>query len=427
MSSQVPALDLPALALPPVAGVRRLAVLRANGVGDYVVAEPALAALRTAYPDAEITLLGAAHTRPLVEDRPGPCDRYVQVPLTRGVRVGDDPDAGPEELEAWCAQQRAQAYDLAVQLHGGGRNSNALLLRLGARTTAGAATPDAPKPDRWVPYTPYQHDTLRWLEVAQTVGALPGRVEPHLAVTEADLRESRAVLPATDAPLVAVHPGATDGRRCYPEERLGAVAAELAAWGARIVVLGGPGDAERVARVAAALPQGTETVVGGLSLGGLVGTLRRASLLLGNDSGPRHLAGAVGTPTSAVFTYANLADVAPLSRTWHRVAVSWDGACQVCGMRVLEGHCGHGASATWDVPLETVRDMTLELWEQVVAAGRTDRDARTPTVPVPLVSPPPAPAPLRPVPDLPDSPAAGRQPSGPAARGGVPTVSLPAR
>lgn len=356
-------------------GVRRLAVLRANGVGDYVVAEPALAALRAAYPLAEITLLGAAHTRPLVEDRPGPCDRYVQVPLTRGVRVGPDPDAAPEVVQAWCAEQRAYGYDLAVQLHGGGRNSNALLLRLGARLTAGAATTDAVKPDRWVPYTPFQHDTLRWLEVASTVGARPVRFEPQLAVTEADLAESRTVLPPSGAPLVVVHPGATDARRCYPEERLGLVAGELAVRGARVVVLGGPGDADRVSRVVEGVDRPVETVVGGLSLGGLIGTLRRSTLMLGNDSGPRHLAGAVGTPTVAVFTYANLADVAPLSRTWHRLAVSWHGGCAVCGRRVLEGRCEHDASVTGDVPVEQVRSLALELWDQAVAAGRTDRDA----------------------------------------------------
>ena len=372
---EVPALDLPAEPLPPVLpGVRRIAVLRANGVGDYVVAEPALAALRAAYPAAEITLLGAAHTRPLVQDRPGPCDRYVQVPLTRGVRVGPDPDAPPEVLEAWCVEQREHRYDLAVQLHGGGRNSNALLLRLGAAHTAGAATPDAPKPDRWVPYTPFQHDTLRWLEVVQTVGARVGRVEPHLAVTEQDLADSRAVLPEGDRPLVAVHPGATDGRRCYPEERLGAVARELTDRGARVVVLGGPGEQERVDRVVAGHGGELETVVGGTGLGGLIGTLRRASLLIGNDSGPRHLASAVGTPTAAVFTYANLADVAPLSRTWHRLQVSWHGGCAVCGMRVLEGACPHGATCTADVPVEAVREMVGELWDQVVASGRTDRD-----------------------------------------------------
>lgn len=56
-------LDLPAEAAAPIEGVRRIAVLRANELGDYVVPEPAHAALRSAYPEAEITLLGAAHYR----------------------------------------------------------------------------------------------------------------------------------------------------------------------------------------------------------------------------------------------------------------------------------------------------------------------------------------------------------------------------
>ncbi len=121
-----------------------------------------------------------------------------------------------------------------------------------------------------------------------------------------------------------------------------------------------------------------ETHVGGLRLGGLLGTLRRAALLLGNDSGPRHLAAAVGTPTVAVFTNANSADVVPLFRTWHRLEVSWRSAWAVCGVRVLDGSCGHGASCTADVPVERVRELALDLWEQVAAAGRTQRDGPDP-------------------------------------------------
>jgi ADP-heptose:LPS heptosyltransferase len=186
-------------------------------------------------------------------------------------------------------------------------------------------------------------------------------------VTADDLTASLDVVPAADAPLVVVHPGATDARRCYPEERLGAVAASLP--GARVVVVGGPTEADRVARVAegyrAQTGRNPETSVGALSLPGLVGLLARADLLIGNDSGPRHVAGAVGTPTVAVFTYANLADVAPLTRVWHRVLVSWHGGCQVCGLRVLEGWCGHEASATHDVPVEDVREAATELWAQI--------------------------------------------------------------
>jgi ADP-heptose:LPS heptosyltransferase len=366
-----PALDLPARVGGLIPDVRRIAVLRANGLGDYVVSEPALSALRGAYPDAEITLLGAAHHAALLQDRPGPVDRVVALPLVSGVRVKSDvPDASPEELEAFCAEQRAYGYDLAVQLHGGGGNSNPLLLRLGARVSVGAAAPGAARTDRWVPYTSFQHDTVRWLEVVAAAGAWGTRLEPQLAVTAADLAASEEVVPPDGRPLVVVHPGATDARRCYPEERFGRVARSLADAGARVVVVGGPGDAGRVARVAEGFAAPVETVVGGLSLGGLVGTLARASLMIGNDSGPRHLAGAVGTPTVGVFTYANLADVAPLTRTWHRVLVSWHGGCQVCGMRVLDGWCGHHASATHDVAEVDVLTAARELWAQVVESGR---------------------------------------------------------
>jgi ADP-heptose:LPS heptosyltransferase len=361
-----PALGLPAAPAPLVPDVRRIAVLRANGLGDYVVAEPALSALHAAYPDAEVTLLGARHHVALLEGRPSPVDRIVTVPLVPGVRVGPDPDASPDEVEAWCAERRAERYDLAVQMHGGGRNSNKLLLRLGARVTVGAGTPDAPRPDRWVPYWPYQHDTIRWLEVAAAAGGTPTRVEPRVAVTDADLEASRVVVPPGDAPLLVVHPGATDARRCYPEERLGAVAQDLADRGARVVVAGGPSEAERVERVVAGMRCTPETAVGTLDLPALIGLLSRATVMLGNDSGPRHLAAAVGTPTVAVFTYANLADVAPLTRVWHRVLVSWHGGCQVCGRRVLEGWCGHGASATHDVDVAEVREAAVDLWEQAL-------------------------------------------------------------
>lgn len=349
-----------------VPGVHRIAVLRANGLGDYVTAEPALAALRAAYPAAEITLLGAAHHAALLEGRPSPVDRVIRVPPVAGVRVASaDPDATEPEIEAWAADRRAERYDLAVQLHGGGRNSNRLLLRLGAGTTVGAATPDAPKPDRWVPYTPFQHDTIRWLEVVAAAGAPPVRLEPRLTVTEADLAASVDVVPEGPGPLVVVHPGATDPRRCYPEDRLGRVARALADRGARVVVVAGGSEAAKAAEVARGFGSPVRTVVGALPLPGLVGLLARADLVLANDSGPRHIAAAVGTPTVAVFTDANLADVAPLTRSRHRVLVSWHGGCRVCGTRVIDGWCDHGASATHDVREADVRAAALELWEQI--------------------------------------------------------------
>lgn len=359
---------------PLVEEVARLAVLRSGGLGDLVGAEPALAALRVAYPAAEITVLGAEHMRPLVADRPGPWDRFVAVPLVPGVRGGAGPDAIPAEVEAWAAEQAAYGYDLAVQLHGGGGNANPLLRRIGARVTAGPAAPGAPRLDVHVTWTPFHSDSLRWLEVAAAVGAPPVRLTPRLVTTSYERAAAADVLgPDTYARerYAAVHLGATDPRRCWPPERFAAVADALSEQGARVLLVGSADDRARGAALVAALTRADAVVdlTGRLSLGQLLGVLERCDLLVGNDSGPRHLAVALGTPTVGVFTSANLLDVSPLERTWHRVAVSWASRCEVCGLPYRDGDCGHGATVLGDVTSDEVAGLALDLWQQAEAEG----------------------------------------------------------
>jgi ADP-heptose:LPS heptosyltransferase len=100
-----------------VEGVHKLAVLRANAIGDYLVSLPAIQALRTAYPAAELVLLGADWHAGFLAGRPGPVDRYLPVPPTVG--VGDDrPPAPPAAVDRFFARMRAERFDLAVQLQG---------------------------------------------------------------------------------------------------------------------------------------------------------------------------------------------------------------------------------------------------------------------------------------------------------------------
>ncbi len=132
-----------------VADVHKIAVLRANALGDFVFALPALEALRAGYPEAEIVYLGQAWHAGFLSGRPGPWDRVVAIPCFGGVN-----DSGREDrklLESFFAAMADEEFDLAVQLHGGGRYSNALVGRLGARLTVGPRTPDAPALDRWLP------------------------------------------------------------------------------------------------------------------------------------------------------------------------------------------------------------------------------------------------------------------------------------
>jgi ADP-heptose:LPS heptosyltransferase len=335
---------------PPLPGAERIAVLRANSIGDFLVALPALEALRAAYPAARITLLGCDWHAAFLRGRPGPVDRVMPVPGSAGVR-DDCPPASPRELAAFFRRQRAERYDLAIQLHGGGANSNPFTRRLGARVTAGSRAPDAEALDRWVPYRCFQHEIFRFLEVVGLVGAAPVTLTPRIVATGEDRLEAERALPPDPAgrPLVVLHPGAADPRRRWPAGHFAQVARCLAERGCQVVACGGAGAADRELTAAVAAVAPVEDLGGRLSLGGLAGLLARCRLLVGNDSGPRHLAEAVGVPTVGVYWCGNLVNVGPLTRTRHRVLTSWRLDCPVCGANCLRDGCGHQASFVADV------------------------------------------------------------------------------
>jgi len=356
-----------------VKDVRKLAVLRANAIGDYLVSLPALEALRAAYPQAELVLLGSGWHVGFLAGRPGPVDRCLPVPPTVGVR-DDQPPSQPAVADLFFAGMRAERFDLAVQLQGGGRHSNPFVDRLGARVTAGSQAPDAPPLDRTVPYTGDQHEIHRFLEVAGLVGAAPVTLEPRLQVTAADRAEAAAALaPEDDRPLVVLHPGANDPRRRWPVERLAVVGSELARKGARLAVVGTAADQPLADRLVGTLEGEAADLTGRLGLGGLAGLLEQATLLVGNDSGPRHLAAAVGTATVAVYWCVSLGSYGPLYRTRHRAPTAWRLHCPVCGANGLQQDCrsSHHTSFVADVTTDEVLAEALDLLTTETARAST--------------------------------------------------------
>lgn len=345
-----------------VKDVRKLAVLRANAIGDYLVSLPALEALRAAYPQAELVLLGAGWHAGFLAGRPGPVDRCVPVPPTVGVR-DDRPPSPPAIVDRFFARMRAERFDLAVQLQGGGRHSNPFVRRLGARVTAGSQAPNAPRLDRTVPYTGHQHEIHRFLEVAALVGATPVTLEPRLQVTDADRAEAAAALAEDDRPLVVLHPGANDPRRRWPVERLAVVGSELARKGARLAVVGTAAEQPLVNRLVDGLDGDAANLAGRLGLGGLAGLLVQATLLVGNDSGPRHLAAVVGTATVAVYWCVSVGSYGPLYRARHRAPTAWRLHCPICGANGLQEDCRpfHEASFVADVTVDEVLAEALDL------------------------------------------------------------------
>ncbi len=100
---------------------------------------------------------------------------------------------------------------------------------------------------------------------------------------------------------------------------------------------------------------------GRLSLCGLAGLLWRCSLVVSNDSGPLHVARAVGAATVGIYWGPNLINAGPLTRERHRTAQSWRFHCPECGVNCMEARCAHGVSFVAEVPVEEVVGQALEL------------------------------------------------------------------
>ncbi|CAN7163099.1 glycosyltransferase family 9 protein [Massilia sp. LjRoot122] len=352
-------------------GVAKIAVLRPNAVGDFVFALPALHALKHAYPDAELVFLGKAWHADFLEGRPGPVDRVVVMPPVPGVGAPVDRPADGSAVERFVERMRDERFDIVAQMYGGGRHSNPFTGRLGARLVIGARADGAPALERWVPHVEPGNRRLALLEIAALAGGTPPWLPRELELTPADRAAAAQELPPDPAaaqpgqpskpsrPLVLLQPGSSDPRRCWPAGRFAALGDALAAAGALVAVNGTAQEAGLVRRIVDGMRHPALNLAGKLGLGGLCGVLERSALVVSNDTGPLHLALAIGTPAVGIFWHTNLVDGAPLRPGLLRAAVSAQVSCPVCGADNRASRCPHQESFVDDIPVDEVLGLAL--------------------------------------------------------------------
>lgn len=259
----------------PAAG--RVLVLRALGLGDLLTAVPALRALRRAHPGHEIVLAAPAGLAEAAAAT-GAVDRLL-------------PTRAPGRAVPHRLDWPGPPPDTAVDLHGNGPPSHLLLHRLRPRRLLAFAhrgTPRIPGP----PWREHEHERVRWCRLLTWYG-IPA--EPDDLRIAAPARRS----PAPDA--VVLHPGADAGARRWPAERFAAVAVALTARGHRVVITAGPGEGPLARYVADLAQLPADRVLGGLGFAELAAVIARARALVVGDTGPAHLATALGTPSVVLF------------------------------------------------------------------------------------------------------------------------------
>lgn len=275
----------------------RILVVRLSALGDMVHALPAVAALRRAFPAARIDWLVDERYRELVELVPV-VDHRITLPRVHRV------SGAPRVVRAL----RAARYDVALDLQG--LLKSGLLARgSGARRVIGFDR--AHRRERaagWLytetpPLGAPVHVIERNLALAASLDAPPRPFEFPLADRPSDaVGRTRAVLGIDRGrPFVLVSPGAAWRSKRWAPERFGTLAQRLrAARGLRTAVLWGPGERALAERVAAA-SAGAAAPAPATSVADLVALARAAALVVAGDTGPLHVAAAVGAPVVGIY------------------------------------------------------------------------------------------------------------------------------
>ena len=294
-------------------GLERLLIVRLGSMGDVIHALPAAALLRRAFPGARLGWVVEERWAELLcgPDTPRAGARCPGRPLLDAVHAVNTlawraaPFSDETWKEAWGAWRatRAAKYELAVDFQGAARSA------VMARTTGAEAVAGFERPREHAASLFYTHtveaggthvieqNVALAAAVAGVTAEVPEVEFPRDAVAD-DSCQQRLRLHGVRQ-FAILNPGAGWEGKQWPAERYGEVARGLASLGLRCLINFGPGE-EALARAAATASAGAAEAVPS-SLSELIAFTRRAQLFIGGDTGPMHLAAALGVPVVALF------------------------------------------------------------------------------------------------------------------------------
>ena len=312
----------------------RFLIVRLGALGDIVHAIPVAAAIRRAFPSARIDWLVSGKHREVLD--------LVPV-IDRRLVVNDRGDAGGgTSLPAAVRELRRSRYDVAIDLQG--LIKSAVLARLsGAPRVIGFSSryareslarlfyTEAHDPGRGGIYDPREtrHVVEINLGILTKIGITVS--QPEFPIDVIDSAAARHAAEQTGGRYALLNPGAAWPNKRWPAERLGQLAAALRdRHGLRSVVLWGPNE-EALAQQTIAAANGAAVVSDRTTIADIVALARGAAVMVSGDTGPTHLAGAVGTPLVGIYGPTRPVRNGPMAEADE--TVSRDSICQCHHLR----------------------------------------------------------------------------------------------
>ncbi len=298
--------------LPDFRTVRSICLFKTGAIGDVLMTTPLVRTLRARFPQARIDYWVGSWSAPVMKNNPH-LDHIIAFDEKHILR------RNPLAVHRLAHAIRRQRYDLMFVLDFSYlANVFAAWCRVPIRIgfdRNGGGFPNTLN----VPYGKRIYDVDSYLHLARLVGARPRAHQIELVLTASEKKFAQAffqkekLLPTTTigiAPGGARNPGMTLDIKRWPAERFAAVAEALTRKGWRVLLIGGPDDRDAAAVVQQHVPTAINAV-GRFPLRRSAALIKQCASLICNDSGPMHLAVAVGTPVIALFGPTDPKKLAP--------------------------------------------------------------------------------------------------------------------
>lgn len=298
---------------------KNILILKPSSLGDIVLALPALTALGNSFPNARITWLIRPEFAPLLENHPHLTEI---IPFDRNLFS-----------KAWCRPSaigaiislimriRRNKYDVIFDFQGLFRTA-ALAWLSGCKKRFGMANARELAHIFYTNKIEQDQDCIHavdyYLKIIKAAGAANTDVQFELPLTQAendsvkDLLASHSIKPGE---YVVFVPGSAHRDKCWPAERFAALADRITSqFGLPIIAVGTEPEKRIVEKINNRTNVPIIDLTGRTSLRELIALLRATKLVVSNDTGPGHVAAALGTPLVMMFSWSNPARIAPYGR-----------------------------------------------------------------------------------------------------------------
>lgn len=282
--------------------IKRILVVELWNIGDVVLAMPFLAQLRALFPAASITLLARPYAKTILAGT-GLVDEFIETELgwTESATRFNPLGYNWKALLQVRRELRGRQFDIAFKSRMHIREHVVLAMSGATRRVAFAfGHGDRVLTDAIPVGDANRHKAADWLELLKPFGGRVQAAPARLKVDEAEGRWAASFLAkhriSANDRVVGIHPGASVLAKRWPLDRFAQVAAAIAQRsGVKVLAFVEPeGYGDAVARVGG-------VISAKVNLRELIALIQRCEVLVCNDSGPMHIAGALGVPTVAVF------------------------------------------------------------------------------------------------------------------------------